>query len=57
MSNVPHPYEVNGKLVKKNGSLTLNDAGWGGRVQNGPLDTNKACIPKIFNKTSQIFFW
>ena len=28
----------------------------GGGVQNGPLDTDKACIPSIFIKTSQLFF-
>ena len=28
---------------------------WEG-VQNDPLDTDKACIPSIFIKTSQFFF-
>ena len=34
--------------------LTLTDAGGGGK--NDPLDTDKALIPSIFLKTSQIFF-
>jgi hypothetical protein len=32
-------------------TLTLKDAGG----QKCPLDTDKACIPSIFIKTSQIF--
>ena len=35
--------------------LTLKDAGGG--VQNDPLVTDKACMPSIFIKTPQIFFW